>query len=111
MAQIPVPENVLNDVLEQRGKIYGSFTSHASITQMLENLCEEHFNNVHTTHNFKHFLTPVQLEGLHMILHKIGRIVNGDPMYEDSWRDIAGYATLVADGLKNEQNVKSLHKI
>lgn len=111
MIQTPVLENDPNDILKQRGKIYGSFTSHAYITQRLENLCEEHFNIVHTTHNFKHFLTPVQLEGFHMILHKIGRIVNGDPMYEDSWRDIAGYATLVADTLKNEQNVKSLHKI
>jgi hypothetical protein len=41
----------------------------------------------------------VQKEGLHMILHKIGRIVNGDPDYVDSWLDIAGYATLVADYL------------
>jgi hypothetical protein len=34
-----------------------------------------------------------------MILHKIARIVNGDPNWSDSWRDIAGYATLVADRL------------
>lgn len=30
-----------------------------------------------------------------MIQHKIGRILNGDPAYADSWHDIAGYATLV----------------
>ena len=34
-----------------------------------------------------------------MICHKIGRIINGDANYEDSWRDIAGYAQLVADRL------------
>jgi hypothetical protein len=34
-----------------------------------------------------------------MIMHKIGRIVNGDPDYADSWVDIAGYAKLVADRL------------
>ena len=37
-----------------------------------------------------------------MIFHKIARITNGDPHYSDSWRDIAGYATLVADRLDND---------
>ena len=39
-------------------------------------------------------------EALFMIAHKIGRIVNGDPWYADSWVDIAGYAKLVADRLE-----------
>lgn len=34
-----------------------------------------------------------------MIAHKLGRIINGDPNYSDSWHDIAGYAKLVADRL------------
>jgi hypothetical protein len=37
-----------------------------------------------------------------MIAHKLGRIVNGDPNYVDSWVDIAGYATLVAKRLQGE---------
>jgi hypothetical protein len=44
-------------------------------------------------------LAADQQEALDMICHKIGRIVNGDPNYADSWVDIAGYATLVADRL------------
>jgi hypothetical protein len=36
-----------------------------------------------------------QQEALDMICHKIGRIINGDANYDDSWRDIAGYAQLV----------------
>ena len=40
-----------------------------------------------------------------MIFHKIGRIVNGDPNYADSWHDIAGYAKLVEDRL-NKENLK-----
>lgn len=35
-----------------------------------------------------------------MIAHKIGRILNGDPNYRDSWDDIAGYAKLAADRCK-----------
>ena len=32
-----------------------------------------------------------------MIQHKIGRVLNGDPNYDDNYRDIAGYATLLLD--------------
>ena len=45
-----------------------------------------------------------QVEALDMICHKIGRIINGDPDYADSWHDIAGYAQLVADRLTREEN-------
>jgi hypothetical protein len=38
-----------------------------------------------------------------MICHKLGRIVNGDPNYADSWIDIAGYAKLVADRLEGKE--------
>lgn len=41
-----------------------------------------------------------QKEALEMIASKIARILNGNTNNEDSWRDIAGYATLVADRLK-----------
>ena len=34
-----------------------------------------------------------------MIQHKIGRILNGDPNYDDNWRDICGYSQLVLDEL------------
>jgi len=37
-----------------------------------------------------------------MIAHKIARIINGDPNHLDSWHDIAGYATLVEQELKND---------
>lgn len=45
-------------------------------------------------------LDPDQREALEMIAHKIARILNGDPNYADSWHDVAGYATLVADRLQ-----------
>ena len=49
-----------------------------------------------------HNLTPSQRESLDMIQHKIGRILNGDPTYDDSWKDIAGYATLIVNELNGE---------
>ena len=48
-----------------------------------------------------------QEDALMMISVKISRILNGDPNYSDNWRDIAGYATLVADRLDSD-NVKQI---
>jgi len=42
-------------------------------------------------------LTDVQREALHMILHKVGRIISGNPNTHDHWDDIAGYAKLASE--------------
>jgi hypothetical protein len=78
--------------LEQRGARYGSFDGHARITQNLKRAMADSPNWVD--------LADDQRETLEMIAHKIGRILNGDPNYDDSWVDIAGYAKLVADRLQ-----------
>lgn len=48
-------------------------------------------------------LKPSQREALEMIQHKIGRILNGDPDYDDNWVDISGYATLVVEELRGNK--------
>lgn len=82
----------VTEVLEERGKRYGVFLRHAAITQALKDVIYEHLAQKQ--------LSADQYEALDMICHKIGRIVNGDPDYADSWVDIAGYAKLVADRLE-----------
>lgn len=77
--------------LAERGKRYGAFTGHAEVTQALKETMRAHPNH--------HDLDPDMREALDMIQHKIGRILNGDPEYADSWHDIAGYAKLVEDRL------------
>lgn len=77
--------------LTERGSRYGPFTGHARITQELK-------QSMHANPGWKK-LTSDQKEALEMIAHKIGRILNGDPNYDDSWVDIAGYAKLVGDRL------------
>jgi hypothetical protein len=89
------PANSIAATLDERGKRYGKFTGHASVTQKLK--------DVMYTHNDWAGWEPLandQKEALEMIAHKIGRILNGDPNYADSWIDIAGYAKLVADRLE-----------
>jgi hypothetical protein len=45
-----------------------------------------------------------QRESLAMVMHKVSRIMCGDPDYDDSWVDIAGYAQNVVNRLRAEQN-------
>lgn len=84
----------LNAVLTERGSRYGKFTGHAQVTQDLKDVLQGHLVSRDKA------LAPDQREALDMICHKIGRIINGDPDYADSWIDIAGYAKLVADRLE-----------
>jgi hypothetical protein len=82
----------IQETLVHRGTRYGSFDEHANITQRLK-------LNMKNTPNWG-VLPNNMKESLEMIAHKIGRILNGDPTYDDSWVDIAGYATLVANDLQ-----------
>lgn len=81
-------------LITERGSRYGKFKDGAAIMQELKFVMRE----VDGWHN----LTPSQREALDMIQHKIGRILNGDPTYDDSWKDIAGYATLIVNELNEE---------
>jgi predicted P-loop ATPase/GTPase len=87
-------ESDIDTTLIERGKEYGKFTDHASITQHLKDVMR-----TETTSNWFTALDEDQREALEMIVHKIGRILNGNPNNHDSWHDIAGYAKLVADRL------------
>lgn len=84
----------VSKVLDERGNRYGKFVGHAEVTQELKRLIHDHLAQRNKRLDYD------QLEALHMICHKIGRIVNGDADYADSWVDIAGYAKLVADRLE-----------
>lgn len=89
----------IDATLAERGSKYGKFTGHAEVTYKLKNVLREHAYEHNKSFTFD------QAEALDMICHKLGRIVNGDPDYADSWIDIAGYAKLVADRLESGTEV------
>jgi hypothetical protein len=96
---VPMPELVQEDTnidqtLDERAMDYGKFKDGAALMQGIKRLLADHAR----MHN-KTFADD-QWEALEMIVHKIGRIVNGNPDKVDSWVDIAGYATLIADRLQ-----------
>ena len=89
-------------VLADRRQRYGSFEGHAAISQALQKVVYKGFAKREDGKTAQD-MTDAQREALFMILHKVARIVNGDFNYDDSWRDIAGYATLVTDLLDKEK--------
>lgn len=92
-----VYEENIKKTLEERGSRYGPFEGHASITQDIKRAMR---GNAAYASNWNG-LNDHQKEALEMIAHKIGRILNGDPNYKDSWVDIEGYAHLVSVNLKD----------
>ena len=77
----------IDQTLRERGARYGAFSTHARITQALKRAMTDSPNWAR--------LADDQKECLEMIAHKVGRILNGDPNYLDSWHDIIGYTRLI----------------
>ena len=84
----------VDKTLDARAEMYGKFKDGASLMQAVKRELA-----AHAAKHGKTFADD-QWEALEMIVHKIGRIVNGDPDVVDHWVDIAGYATLISDRLE-----------
>ena len=87
--------SAIDKTLDERGQRYGEFAGHAHVTQLLKRAMGRHPG--------WRKLADDQREALEMTAHKIGRILNGDPDYIDSWHDIIGYVRLVEQRLEREQ--------
>jgi hypothetical protein len=81
----------IDKLLIEREKTHGPYKVKAKIIQDLKCAMEltEGWDN----------LNDMQRESLHMIAHKIGRILSGNPNCADHWDDVAGYARLVSKSL------------
>tara|TARA_R110000744_G_C19346984_1_gene559994 strand:+ start:603 stop:896 length:294 start_codon:yes stop_codon:yes gene_type:complete len=81
----------IENTVKERGNRYGSMVDNANLTQALMteiNLAAAHAGQT---------LSPTHKECLHMIVHKISRMVIGDQWYSDNPHDISGYAKLLED--------------
>lgn len=88
------PKDGVKGILNERAATYGAFRDTARLAQALKRAMADHAQDLGTT------FTDDQWEALEMIATKVSRIVNGDSSNVDSWHDVAGYATLVADRLR-----------
>lgn len=80
--------------LAERGARYGRFAEHAAIAQSFKNV-------VSGTIGYER-MKPDARQAMDVIFDKFARMLNGDPEYDDNWRDIVGYATLVLDRITED---------
>jgi len=86
----------IKETLKERGSKYGTMADNSKITQALMAILHE-ADNWNT-------LPAIHRECLHMIMHKISRMVCGDYMHEDNPLDIAGYALLLKDWIREHKD-------
>lgn len=79
----------IHATLDERAKSYGRYVDHAHITQAIKAAMID-------SKNWR-TLPAHQKETLEMVAHKIGRVLNGDAGYLDSFRDCIGYLQLSLD--------------
>ena len=84
----------VDKILQERAQSYGTFVSLAKTAQEFKSVLYRELGSRNKR------LADDQAEALDMIIHKIARVINGDANHVDSWADIAGYATLVAERLQ-----------
>lgn len=76
----------VRNLLDIRGDMYGQYRIVSEISQDIKRIIRD-------SPNYK-IMPDFARESLDMIANKIARILNGNYYYDDSWRDISGYATL-----------------
>ena len=95
--------NKINQILQERQKTHGEFKRHAFIAQNFKECLDDAISNFDEYDDICSF----HREALEMILHKMARILAGNPNYIDHWNDISGYAQCVVNILEgNKKNEK-----
>lgn len=84
----------VTETIKERHNTHGYFPDQCAATQRFK----KHFREMRNWDNMPSYMH----ESLEMIAVKLGRIAEGDYTFDDSWHDIAGYATLVEKQLNED---------
>ena len=87
----------IKKVLDDREKRYGQYQVVSQISQDIKKV-------IKNSRNYP-LMPAYMIESLELIANKLARILNGDPLYDDSWRDISGYCTLVLMEIEDLENL------
>lgn len=85
-------KQTVEGLLEEREHTYGDYMTNAILSQKLKTVMRESQNWDRLPMDMK--------ESFEMIAVKLARSLNGDYTHIDSWKDVAGYATLISDRLQ-----------
>ena len=92
----------INLVLAERQKVHGDFADDARYSQTIKQVLQNgHFERVQRRQSS---LRYTQVEAMEQIATKLGRILAGDSDEIDHWKDISGYATLIANEIQKEHD-------
>ena len=92
---LETPTVKIQDILEERGKDYGSYEVQGGFSRRLKDFFS-------LAPGYKN-LSDCQQDALDMIATKISRILNGNPDKIDSWKDISGFAELIVQILERKK--------
>lgn len=85
-------EGTVDALIDERATTHGDFARASVMVQAVKGLFRQAPN--------WHEMPPAFQEALDMMASKMGRVLYGDPEFEDHWADIAGYAQLVTKMLR-----------
>jgi hypothetical protein len=88
-----------DDLLAERGKTHGEWEIQAYNANAIKAAL-----HLHVHHEFP----PPISEALDHIAIKLSRIISGNPMEPDHWRDIQGYARLAELWIKQQKEYQDL---
>lgn len=91
----------IKKILQTRAGTYGEYRNVSQISQDIKKV-------IKNSRNYP-LMPAYMLESLELIANKLARILNGDPLYDDSWRDISGYCTLVLMEIEDMENSDESH--
>lgn len=86
-------DHTAEKLIESREKTHGEFLDNANMTWDLMDICMQSRNWPTLPQHMKH--------AVYMTMHKMSRMLGGDPFEVDHWADNAGYSTLVVQRLKD----------
>lgn len=89
--------NTLDNTLAERAKTHGDFSQVAAASQALKSEIRRRVMKSEAG------ATEMMCEAMDNIAQKLARIISGNPHEPDHWRDIAGYAMLVANQLETRK--------
>lgn len=95
-ANIPDRRSDVQHTIDNRDSTYGGFEGVAELEQALKDTMREHEKWESLDDAYKC--------ALDMMVHKIGRVVNGNPHHVDNWHDLSGYAELGKRHAINQQH-------
>lgn len=87
-------DHTAEKLIESREKTHGEFLDNANMTWDLMDICMQSRNWPTLPQHMKH--------AVYMTMHKMSRMLGGDPFEVDHWADNAGYSTLIVQRLKDE---------